>query len=270
MSQDYPRRVAVVLVVLFGSLALIFSPVLEKLFHPKEHITNWVNLKPGIDMVGGTSLVYQIKAPEGKAFDPELATKVSVALKRHVDPQGVRNLIWRPEGADRLEIQMPNSGGNGEEARAKQDQLLAAEQQLQQTNLSLSEVTDAVEQKNGRSRLTSRSSRPAAKPGSICSSGWLRPTTRSKRCTRSQWHSATLPKKPGSSRNIASSRRRSRGLMLTFPGFGMISKINPPGRFRCRSQDVQRRLPISIDRNRSIRRSIRRLRKSPWHIGRHD
>src|SRR5580704_8451278 len=108
MVQNYSGRVAVILVVLFGSLALIFSPVLEKLFHPKEEITSWVNLKPGIDMVGGTSLVYQIKPPEGKALDPDLATKVSIALKRRVDPQGVRNLIWRPEGADRLEIQMPN------------------------------------------------------------------------------------------------------------------------------------------------------------------
>jgi SecD/SecF fusion protein len=152
MSQNYSGRVTVVLIVLFGTLALIFSPVLEKLFHPHEEITRWVNLKPGIDMVGGTSLVYQIKPPEGKKVDPDLATKVSIALKRRVDPQGVRNLIWRPEGADRLEIQMPNTGGNSADARAKQDQLLAAEQALGQTNVSLAEVTDAVEQKNGRSR----------------------------------------------------------------------------------------------------------------------
>jgi SecD/SecF fusion protein len=152
MSQNYSGRVALILVVLFGSLACIFSPVLEKLTHPKEKITSWIALRPGIDMVGGTSLVYQIKAPAGARYDPELATKVATALKRRVDPLGQLNYIWRPEGADRLEIQLAGTGGNSADARAKQDQLLAAEQKLQQTNVSVSEVTDAVEQKNGRSR----------------------------------------------------------------------------------------------------------------------
>lgn len=152
MSQNYSGRIAVVLLVFFGSLAMIFSPVLEKLFHPHNQITTWINLKPGIDMVGGTSLVYQIKTAPGQKFDKDLATKVASALKRRVDPQGVRNLVWRPEGADRLEIQMPSSGGNTGEARAAQDKLLAAEQKLQQTNISLSEVTDAVEQKGGHTR----------------------------------------------------------------------------------------------------------------------
>jgi SecD/SecF fusion protein len=152
MSQNYSGRIAVVLLVFFGSLAMIFSPVLEKLFHPQKQITRWINLKPGIDMVGGTSLVYQIKSVPGQKYDADLATKVVTALKRRVDPQGVRNLVWRPEGADRLEIQMPSSGGNTGEARAAQDKLLAAEQTLEQTNVSLSEMTDAVEQKNGHTR----------------------------------------------------------------------------------------------------------------------
>ncbi|HXE55923.1 MAG TPA: protein translocase subunit SecD, partial [Tepidisphaeraceae bacterium] len=152
MPQNYSGRVTLVLVVFFGSLAIIFSPVLEKLFHPHEKITQWVKLKPGIDMVGGTSLVYQIKTLPGTRRDPQLATKVAEALKKRVDPKGVMNLIWRPEGEDRLEIQMPNSGGNGGEARAAQDQLISAEQKLEETNISLTEGTDAVEQKNGHSR----------------------------------------------------------------------------------------------------------------------
>lgn len=153
MPQTYSGRVIAILVVLFGSLACIFSPVLEHVFHPSEHITTWLNLKPGIDMVGGTSLVYQIKTAPGAPYKADLAEKVAEALKKRVDPNGVRNLVWRPEGADRLEIQMPSSGkGNAEEARASQDRLLSAEQQLQQTNLNGSEVVDAIEQKNGHSR----------------------------------------------------------------------------------------------------------------------
>jgi len=152
MSQNYTGRVVVVLVVLFGSLALIFSPVLQKLFHPHEKIDQWIALKPGIDMVGGTSLVYQIKTAPGAKYDPQLAAKVAQALKRRVDPRGVKNLIWRPEGADRLEIQSAGSGVNEAEARGAQEKLLAAEHTLEQTNISVSEATDAVENKNGRSR----------------------------------------------------------------------------------------------------------------------
>lgn len=153
MPQTYSGRVITILVVLFGSLACIFSPVLEHVFHPSEHITTWLNLKPGIDMVGGTSLVYQIKTAPGAPYKADLAEKVAEALKKRVDPNGVRNLVWRPEGADRLEIQMPSSGkGNAEEARASQDRLLAAEQQLQNTNLNIADVVNAVEQKNGHTR----------------------------------------------------------------------------------------------------------------------
>src|SRR5690242_10123541 len=152
MPQQYSGRIAVILLVLFGSLAIIFSPVLEKLFHPHEQITQWIKLKPGIDMVGGTSLVYQIKTAPGTRGDTQLATKVATALKRRVDPHGVMNLIWRPQGADRLEIQMPNTGASSTEAREKREQLLKVEQELQQTNISVSEVIDAVEGRNNRTR----------------------------------------------------------------------------------------------------------------------
>ena len=152
MPQNYSGRMTVILVVFLGTLALVFSPVLEKLFHPREQITRWVNLKPGIDMVGGTSLVYQIKQAPGAPRNAHLAEDVASALKRRVDPYGQRNLVWRPEGEDRLEIQLPTSGTGGAEGRAKQEQLIAAQQQLEKTNISLSEVVDAVEQKNGRTR----------------------------------------------------------------------------------------------------------------------
>ncbi len=152
MPQNYSGRVLTIAIVLFGSLAAIFSPVLQKLIHPSKPIDQWVNLKPGIDMVGGTSLVYQIKVAPGAPRDAQLATKVAEVLKKRVDPHGLMNLIWRPEGADRLEIQMSSSGTSGAEAREKQDQLLAAEQKLEKTNASVAEAIDAVEQKNGHTR----------------------------------------------------------------------------------------------------------------------
>ena len=36
--------------------------------------------------------------------------QVMESLKRRVDPNGVRNLIWRPQPPNRIEIQMPSSG----------------------------------------------------------------------------------------------------------------------------------------------------------------
>src|SRR2546423_9040972 len=121
MSQNYSGRVAVILVVLFGALAIVFSPVLDKLFHPSKEVTQWVNLKPGIDMVGGTSLTYQIKQPPNSRPDPLLAIHTVEALKRRVDPLGQKNYVWRPDGIDRIEIQLPSSGNSSTLARQRSD-----------------------------------------------------------------------------------------------------------------------------------------------------
>jgi len=53
--------------------------------------------------------LYEIKVPEGggSAQGANLADQVMEALKKRVDPDGVRNLVWRPQGNTRLEIQMP-------------------------------------------------------------------------------------------------------------------------------------------------------------------
>src|ERR1041385_1135439 len=101
MPQNYSSRFTLIFVVLGVFLYAIFPFGTRS---PKP------NLKPGIDMAGGTSLLYEIKVPEGTTPDPQLAVQVMESLKKRVDPNGVRNLIWRPQGATRLEIQMPASG----------------------------------------------------------------------------------------------------------------------------------------------------------------
>lgn len=157
MSENHAQRASVVLLFLLLALAAIFSPVLDKAFHWKKPITQWLNLKPGIDMVGGTSLLYEIKQPEGTRGGPnkDLAEKVMTALKKRVDPNGVKNLVWRPQGNNRLEIQMPFSG-NPAENKAKRDAaakaLKAARDSLNQLNVTKQQVQDAVEQKNGKTR----------------------------------------------------------------------------------------------------------------------
>src|SRR5437870_11322233 len=105
MPQNYTGRVVLIAVILLVALWSIFPD--GNLKHP--------NLKPGIDMVGGTSLLYEIKPPPGGYHGPKtLAEEVMESLKKRVDPNGVRNLIWRPQGNTRLEIQMPASKTAGQ------------------------------------------------------------------------------------------------------------------------------------------------------------
>ena len=61
-------------------------------------------LKPGMDLAGGFVLTYDVKVPEGQDSAAAVEQIISVLSKR-VDPTGTRNLVWRRQGANRLEIQ---------------------------------------------------------------------------------------------------------------------------------------------------------------------
>ncbi len=97
------------------------------------------NLKPGIDMAGGTSLLYEIKTPEGVTRGPDVVREVMQSLKRRVDPDGTKNLIWRPQGDSRLEIQMPLTAQRegAEEARRA---YVEAHDRVTQLNVSIPRV----------------------------------------------------------------------------------------------------------------------------------
>src|SRR5688572_3573308 len=129
MPTNYSGRVITILVVVLAALWAIFPS-----FNPKRP-----DLKPGIDMVGGTSLLYEIEAPEGSTYSSGMAEQVMASLKKRVDPEGVRNLIWRPQGANRLEIQMPLTAG-AQTAQQKREALSKAEVALEATNVSPAEV----------------------------------------------------------------------------------------------------------------------------------
>jgi len=59
----------------------------------------------GIDLQGGTSLIYQLRAPEG-AQAPSAKEAKRVIMGR-IDPQGTRGYTVRPIGEHRLEIVLP-------------------------------------------------------------------------------------------------------------------------------------------------------------------
>ncbi len=148
MEQRQTGRVIFILAVLLGALFCI-CPQPQKLFRNLPW-SDRLNLKPGIDMVGGTSLLYEIKQPIGYRPPPgrTLAEDVMESLKKRVDPNGLRNLIWRPQGENRLEIQIPASK-RSEEASKARDAYANARRALEQTNVRSGEVVAAVEELKG-------------------------------------------------------------------------------------------------------------------------
>lgn len=152
MPTKYTGRVLTILAVMYIALCAIFPRAPISIFSPMlEGPSSWeLNLRPGIDMVGGTSLIYEILTSEGQP-SAGLAEQVATALKRRVDPQGVRNLIWRPQGDTRLEIQMPLSG-NSKAAEGIRDEYLAAQKRLMEFNVAPEQVIRIVENASGEGR----------------------------------------------------------------------------------------------------------------------
>jgi len=75
-------------------------------------------LKPGIDLAGGTSLIYEIDTHGlEEAEKKDLAQKMITVLRRRIDPANIQNLIWRPQGNTRFEIQMPLASAEADEKR---------------------------------------------------------------------------------------------------------------------------------------------------------
>jgi SecD/SecF fusion protein len=153
MHNKQTGRVIFILFVLLAALFGIFQQP-WKLLDGNIPWSQKMMLKPGIDMVGGTSLLYQIKTPDGgyhSANGNTLAEDVMAALKRRIDPDGVKNYIWRPQGTDRLEIQIPASAKN-EQATKARDAYVDAQRELEKLNVRRQEVVAAVEDLKGADR----------------------------------------------------------------------------------------------------------------------
>jgi SecD/SecF fusion protein len=151
MPTTYFSRVLIIISALLISLSLIFGIPSARLFDPNLSLIQKTNLKPGIDMVGGVRLIYEIQPPPGQANNADLATEVMDALKRRVDPNGLRNLVWRPEGGTRLEIQMPLAPHAAQATQIKED-FDKAQQQLEATNIRADAVVNTVEKLHGNQR----------------------------------------------------------------------------------------------------------------------
>lgn len=124
---------------LYGKLALIVLIVtlsLWAIWPPSQQ------LKGGIDLVGGTSLLYEIDtAGLAESDKRDLAERVMGRLKQRVDPQGQRNLVWRPIGQNRLEIQMPRPP---KELSARREAYEKAREALRTTRVDRGEIEAAL------------------------------------------------------------------------------------------------------------------------------
>jgi len=82
-------------------------------------------LKPGIDLGGGTSLIYGIDT-QGLGADEKrgLSERMITVLRRRIDPANIQNLVWRPQGNTRFEIQMPLASAEAREKRAAYESAL--------------------------------------------------------------------------------------------------------------------------------------------------
>lgn len=93
-------------------IIVLVAAALWTLLPPSE------TLKPGIDLAGGTSLIYAIDA-EGLTNEEQqdLAQRMITVLRRRIDPANIQNLVWRPQGNTRFEIQMPLASKETREKR---------------------------------------------------------------------------------------------------------------------------------------------------------
>ncbi len=111
----------------------------------------WMNgLKPGIDLAGGSSLLYEIDTtgmPESERRG--ICEDMIRILRQRIDPSNQLGIIWRPHGVDKIEIQVPLAT---EETRKLMEsyKLLLAE--LEDTGINMISVKQALVHPEGKTR----------------------------------------------------------------------------------------------------------------------
>lgn len=98
-------------------------------------------LRLGLDLAGGTTMVYDVLVPPEADPDEVIPNLISV-LRDRVDPRGVMNLSWRQIAGNRIEIQMPLAPP---ETRALRDQFMEAREALLAENISRQQLVNLVE-----------------------------------------------------------------------------------------------------------------------------
>lgn len=106
------------------------------LYPPQE------KLKPGIDLAGGTSLIYEIDTTDlAPGEQRNLAQNMIPILLKRIDPTHVANVVMRPQGDTRIEIQLPAASLDTQKKRAAYEAALTA---LEEENINLLKIRQAL------------------------------------------------------------------------------------------------------------------------------
>ncbi|MHC4835558.1 MAG: hypothetical protein ACYTCN_06325 [Planctomycetota bacterium] len=102
------------------------------LYPPQE------TLKPGIDLAGGTSLIYEIDTTGLERSERKgLAQNMIPILLKRIDPTHVANIVMRPQGDSRIEIQLPLASKDTQNKREAYNTALTA---LEADNINLLKI----------------------------------------------------------------------------------------------------------------------------------
>jgi len=124
------RPLLILLVLSLAGLSLVWPGV----YGPGQR------LKPGLDLAGGTTLVYDVDIPDNANANEVINDTIDI-LKERVDPTGTKNLVWRQVAGNRIEIQMPLATATTKERRAEYRQ---AREALLQQNLTQRTVNNVL------------------------------------------------------------------------------------------------------------------------------
>ncbi|HQY87843.1 MAG TPA: protein translocase subunit SecD, partial [Tepidisphaeraceae bacterium] len=147
MQTNIGGRVLTIVAVMYLAFSVLFPALPPSIFwvmNRHQEISTKPALNPGLDMVGGSSLLYEVIPAEGSLPRPNLSEQVMALLKDRVDPQGVKNLIWRAQGGNRIEIQMPMTD-ESKQVKELRANYASATEKLNKLSIRWSQVESAMQ-----------------------------------------------------------------------------------------------------------------------------
>ncbi len=90
--------------VCLAALAIGLMPFLVRMINGE---TLGEGIRLGIDLAGGTNMVFQVEEEEGKELNDEVMDKMVTAVAKRINPSGTAEITVRQVGRDRLEVIVP-------------------------------------------------------------------------------------------------------------------------------------------------------------------
>ena len=125
-----------------GLIVLLVGLAILQLYPPQD------NLKLGLDLAGGTSLIYDIDTLDLNANERKgLSQRMIPILLKRIDPTNVANIVMRPLGDTRIEIQLPIASADTKNKRKAYENALEV---LEKENVNLLILKRALPDEPGK------------------------------------------------------------------------------------------------------------------------